>query len=690
MSVRTIDVAIGGMSCAACAARIEKALRGHVDVASAEVNLAMARARISGEEMSFAKAAESIEKAGYHAYPLSAATPPASHRDAIEVGIALLLAAPLVPMALPGWSQFVLATLVQFGIGWRFYRAGWLAVRALAGNMDLLVALGTSAAWGLSTYMLFSGHQAHLYFDSSAVVIALVRLGKWLESRATQQAGAAIRALSALRPETARVRREGVEEEIPITKLKKGKLVVVRPGERIPVDGLIVDGASQADESLLTGESLPVAKQSGDKVIGGSVNGDGLLVVEVTALGAESTLSRIVRLVENAQMAKAPMQRLADRVSAWFVPAVLAMAIATLAGWLISGASFESAAICAVAVLVIACPCALGLATPAAMMAGTGIAARAGILVKDVTALETAYRADLVAFDKTGTLTKGEPEVIGKLSPEMLAIAAAIQSGSTHPLAKAVLRAAEGISLPVSTAHRTLSGSGAAAEIDGKECRLGNRRMLSDLGLDLPPAAGTRSWLVEVASRKILGEIAFADAVKPSAKAAIEKLRHLGIGTALLTGDSLASAKAVAAEVGIDQVFAELLPEDKAAIIGKLKREGHVVAMVGDGVNDAPALAAADIGIAFSSGTDVAMEASGLTLMRSDPLLVADALSLSRRVTIKIRENLFWAFAYNVVGIPLAALGYLSPMIAGAAMAFSSVSVVANALLIRRWRGSAL
>lgn len=695
MTVRTVDIAIGGMSCASCAARVEKALRGHEDVASAEVNLAMARARVTGEEISFAKAAEAVENAGYHAYPLTASAPPVSRRDPIEVAIALALAAPLLPMSLPGWIQFALATIIQFGIGWRFYRAGWKAARVMSGNMDLLVALGTSAAWGLSTYLLIGGRSDHLYFDSSAVVIALVRLGKWLESRATRQAGEAIRALSALRPETARVRRDGIEQEIPLTKLKKTDLVVVRSGERIPVDGVVTEGNSQTDESLLTGESLPVSKQAGSPVIGGSVNGDGLLVIETTALGAESTLSRIVRLVENAQMAKAPMQRLADKVSAWFVPVVLVLALLTLAGWLFSGASFETAAIGAVAVLVIACPCALGLATPAAMMAGTGVAARFGILVKDVAALECAARVDLVVFDKTGTLTQGRPRVI-EIRPapevsreEVLKLAAAIQVGSTHPLAKAALSAAEGITLPAATAYRTLSGRGVSAEISGREYRLGNRRLLSELGLSGSDSEGTRSWLVDMQANKVLGEIAFADMVKPTAREAIAKLQGMGVGTALLTGDSLDVAEVVAEELGIDLLFAELLPEDKADTIAKLQRERHVVAMVGDGINDAPALAAADVGIALSSGTDVAMEAASLTLMRSDPLMVADALSLSRRIDVKIRQNLFWAFAYNMIGIPLAALGWLNPMIAGAAMAFSSVTVVGNALLIRRWHGAA-
>jgi len=688
MTVRTVDLAIGGMTCAGCAARVEKALKAASGVASAEVNLAMARARISGEEVSFGRIADAVQKAGYHAYPLAQAEEAEKSDGGIEVMVAILLALPLVPMALPGWLQFILATAVQFGLGWRFYRSGWHAARNLAGNMDLLVALGTSAAWGLSTWMLVSGHPAHLYYDSSAVVIALVLLGKWLEARAKRQAGKAIRALSALRPETARVRRDGVEQELPLTKLKLGDLVVVKPGERIAVDGVVAEGESQADESLLTGESMPVAKRISDKVIGGSVNGDGLLVVKTMALGAESTLSRIVRLVESAQMAKAPMQKLADNVSAWFVPAVLLLAALTFAVWLLIGAGFSIAAIDAVAVLVIACPCALGLATPAAMMAGTGVAARAGILVKDVGALETAHKTDLVVFDKTGTLTAGQPRVLGSPPDDVLAIAAAIQAGSTHPLAKAVLRATEGLSVPAATGHRTLSGRGAAATIDGQDYHLGNREMLKQLGLSTDESpSGTASWLTD--GKRVLGRIDFADPVKPTSAAAIARLKALGIESAMLTGDNEASAESVAKELGITRVFADLLPEDKAHIVEKLRREGHVVAMVGDGVNDAPALAAADVGIALSSGTDVAMEAAGLTLMRPDPLLVIDALTLSRRITAKIRQNLFWAFAYNVVGIPLAALGYLSPMIAGAAMAFSSVSVVTNALLIRRWRGEA-
>jgi Cu+-exporting ATPase len=695
MTVRTVDIAIGGMSCAGCASRVEKALKAAPGVAVSEVNLALARARVSGDEMSFARAADAVQKAGYHAYPLAQAEEAVRANGGFEAALAIALALPLVPMALPGWLQFILASAVQFGLGWRFYRSAWHALRTLSGSMDLLVALGTSAAWGLSTWMLLTGRQDTLYYDSSAVVIALILLGKWLEARAKRQAGQAIRALAELRPETARVRRDGIEQELPLTKVKLGDLVVVKPGERIAVDGEVVEGSSYADEAMLTGESMPVAKAVSDKVIGGAVNGEGLLVVKTTALGAESTLSRIVRLVENAQMAKAPIQRLVDTVSAWFVPAVLVLALATFAGWMFYGAGFTRAAIDAVAVLVIACPCALGLATPAAVMAGTGVAARAGILVRDIGALETAHRTSLVVFDKTGTLTAGRPTVTdiapasGVSREELLSLAAAIQAGSSHPLAKAVLNAAGNGRRRNAIAHRTLSGRGAAATIDGSEYLLGNRTMLNELGLSAGAATGTMSWLVDGARKVILGRITFADPLKPTAARTIADLKALGIETAMLTGDSTASAEAAGKALGIGRVFAELLPEDKAAMVETLRREGHVVAMVGDGVNDAPALASANIGIALSSGTDVAMEAAGLTLMRPDPLLVIDALSLSKRITAKIRQNLFWAFAYNVIGIPLAAAGYLSPMIAGAAMAFSSVSVVANALLIRRWKGKA-
>jgi Cu+-exporting ATPase len=649
----------------------------------------------------------------------------AARRDLAQVLIASALSLPLVaPMVLmpfgvdgmlPGWVQLALATPVQVWLGRRFYRAGWKALRAGTGNMDLLVAIGTSAAYLLSLYQLWpagdphAGHGAapHLYFEASAAVITLVLLGKWLESRAKRQTASAIGALMRLRPERARRRLgDGREEDLDAAAIRVGDLVVVRPGERMPVDGVVREGASQVDESLLTGESLPVAKRAGDRVTGGAVNGDGLLVVETLAVGAESTLARIIRLVESAQAAKAPIQHLVDRVSAVFVPVVLGLAALTfLAWWLVGDAGVETAIINAVAVLVIACPCALGLATPTAIMAGTGVAARHGILIKDAEALEVAHAIDTVAFDKTGTLTEGKPALVafealpGLDRAETLRLAAAVQAGSEHPLARAVLAEAgrAGIAVAAASDVSALPGRGVAATVEGRSLRLGSRRLMGELGVDLGVLAGraadleadgrTVSWLAEAAPRpRLLALLAFGDAVKPSARRAVAALHRSGIRTVMLTGDNAGSARAAAMALGIDEVVAEVLPGDKADAVARLKAGGRTVAMVGDGVNDAPALAAADVGIAMSTGTDVAMHAAGITLMRGDPALVADAIDVSRRTYAKIRQNLFWAFVYNLVGIPLAALGLLSPVIAGAAMAFSSVSVVGNALLLRRWR----
>jgi len=644
---------------------------------------------------------------------------------------------------LGGWLQWALATPVQFWLGARFYKSGWKALRAGAGNMDLLVALGTSAAYGLSVYQLLrhggngaggsggSHAMAHLYFEASAVVITLVLLGKWLEARAKRQTTEAIRALNALRPETARLRRNGVDTDVPVAEVKVGDWVVVRPGERIAVDGEITEGTTEADESLITGESLPVNKQPGDRVTGGAVNGEGLIVVRTSAVGAESTLARIVRMVESAQAKKAPIQRLVDQVSSVFVPVVIALALVTLLGWGWFGAGdghWETAILNAVAVLVIACPCALGLATPTAIMAGTGVAARHGILIKDAEALEVAHQVKVVAFDKTGTLTEGKPELVvlvtlaeltdsatsakpaGRTTAThsaALAWSAAIQSGSEHPLAKTVTALAlkERLAVPAATQVRAVAGRGMAAVVDGRELRLGSPRFMQELNVDLSALAEraaaleaqgrTVSWLADVSGApQLLALLAFGDAVKTTAAPAIARLHALGIQTALITGDNQGSADAVAQQLGITIVHAQVLPEHKANIVGQLKTglvgindKNARVAMVGDGINDAPALAAADVGIAMSTGTDVAMQAAGITLMRGDPALVADAIDISRRTYAKIRQNLFWAFFYNVVGIPLAAFGLLSPVIAGAAMAFSSVSVVSNALLLRRWKG---
>jgi Cu+-exporting ATPase len=607
---------------------------------------------------------------------------------------------------LDGWLQFVLATPVQFWLGARFYRAGWKAMRAGSGNMDLLVAIGTSAAYGLSLYLLLAGRDGHLYFEASAAVITLVLLGKWLEARAKRQTADAIRALNALRPTVAHLQRDGAEVDVPVDDVRRGDIVVVRPGERIPVDGDVREGASHVDESLITGESLPVAKGAGSHVTGGAINGEGVLVVCTTAVGAETTLSRIIRLVESAQAAKAPIQRLVDKVSAVFVPVVLAIALCTLLGWGWSTGDWEAALLNAVAVLVIACPCALGLATPTAIMAGTGVAARHGILIKDAEALEVAHAVGAVAFDKTGTLTEGRPALLaiepaaGIDGDELMRLALALQRASEHPLARAVNDAARERALAAPDARdvAALPGRGVRGEVGGRSLLLGSRRLMQESGVvldaldarasDLEREGRTVSWLAHDAGEgaRLLGLLAFGDAIKPDAPWAIARLRALRIRTVLVTGDNRASAEAVARRLAIDDVRAEVLPADKADAIAALKRRGTRVAMVGDGINDAPALAAADVGIAMATGTDVAMQAAGITLMRGDPALVADAIDISRRTYAKIRQNLFWAFVYNVIGIPLAALGWLNPVIAGAAMAFSSVSVVSNALLLRRWR----
>ncbi len=713
-----IDLLVAGMTCASCVGRVEKALLKVPGVLAASVNLATesARIKVTGGVTAGTLIA-AIDKAGYAATlpAASQAGAPvvAPNRDGMKVAFAAVLAFPLmlpmllewagIHLMLPGWLQFALATPVQFYFGARFYKAGWKAARAGSGNMDLLVALGTSAAYGLSVYQWLTAGEIlpHLYFEASAVVITLVLLGKWLESRAKRQTASAIRALQVLRPESARVRRDGVEIDLPVEQVKVGDLVVIRPGERVAVDGVVVEGASQVNESLITGESLPVDKHPGDKVTGGAINADGLLLVRTQAVGGETTLSRIIRLVEDAQAAKAPIQHLVDKVSAIFVPVVLVLALLTMLGWWFATGELENAIINAVAVLVIACPCALGLATPTAIMAGTGVAARYGILIKDAEALEVAHAVDTVVFDKTGTLTVGKPALAalhahGIDDARLLQLAASIQRGSEHSLATAVLDAASArhIDPLPATALSALPGRGLAAQVDGLELKLGSSRLMQELNVDMTPLAAqalslentgnTISWLASGST--LLGLFAFSDQVKPNAQAAIAHLHSLGIRTVMLTGDNQGSADAVGKLLGIDTVAAKMLPADKTAKITALKGAGARVAMVGDGINDAPALAAADVGIAMSTGTDVAMHAAGITLMRGDPALVADAIDISRRTYSKIRQNLFWAFIYNMIGIPLAAFGLLNPMVAGAAMAFSSVSVISNALLLRRWK----
>ncbi|MEO3432327.1 heavy metal translocating P-type ATPase [Inquilinus sp. CAU 1745] len=721
------DLRVEGMTCASCVGRIEEALNTVPGVTEATVNLATERAHIIGHAIEPDDIMAAIERAGYRGTPINedqatSAVPDQandrSRRELSHVLIAATLSLPLVlgmvgdllgiGMMVPGWVQFALATPVQFWLGWRFYKAAWKAVRAGTGNMDLLVALGTSAAWGLSVYLLLTAHfgtMPHLYFEASAVLITFVLLGKWLEGRAKGQTTAAIRALMGLRPDKASVRRDGAEIEVPVAQVRVGDVVVVRPGERIPVDGRVVEGASSVDESMLTGEPLPVEKALGHKVTGGSINVDGLLAVETTAVGTETMLSKIVRLVEGAQASKAPIQRTVDQVSAIFVPIVLVVALATFGVWWGVTGDIEAAIITAVSVLVIACPCALGLATPTAIMVGTGAAARHGILIKDAEALERAHAVTAVAFDKTGTLTEGKPRVtdivpaLGVGEDDLLRIAATLQSGSEHPLARAVRARAsnDGIAIGVLHAFKALAGRGVSGIVDGRSIQLGAKRLLVEQGFvgddletkaaELEESGRTVSWLAEVAPEaRVLGLIAFGDTVKQSAHEAVRKLHHHGIETVMVTGDSHGAAQAVANELGIDRVFAEVLPGDKAAVVATLKGEGKVVAMVGDGINDAPALAAADVGIAMATGTDVAMHTAGVTLMRGDPVLVGGSVDVSRRTYAKIKQGLFWAFIYNLVGIPLAALGYLSPVLAGAAMALSSVSVIVNALTLRGWK----
>lgn len=719
----TFDLPISGMTCASCAGRVERALGKVPGVQSVSVNLANERAHVEVlGQMDPGVLIAAVDKAGYTAsLPQSESTTDANqaqrlHHERWALLLAILLALPLVlPMLvepfglhwmLPAWAQFALATPVQFIFGARFYIAAWKAVRAGAGNMDLLVAIGTSAGYGLSIYEWLTAHPGmapHLYFEASAVVIALVLLGKYLESRAKRQTASAIRALEALRPERAIRVLDGREEDVAINALKLNDLVLVKPGERFPVDGEVVEGQSHADEALISGESLPVPKQPGDNVTGGAINGEGRLLVRTLALGAESVLARIIRLVEDAQSAKAPIQKLVDRVSQVFVPTVLVLALVTLVGWWLYGAPLETAIINAVAVLVIACPCALGLATPTAIMAGTGVAARHGILIKDAEALERAHAVSAVVFDKTGTLTSGTPRIAHLAAVDgnaalLLQQAGALQRGSEHPLAKAVLDACneKGLTVADVTASQSLTGRGIAGTLDGRPLALGNRRLLEESGLsagDLADSAKsweaegrTLSWLIEQGAQpRVLGLFAFGDTLKPGALEAVEQLKAQHISSHLLTGDNRGSARVVAEALGIDDVHAEVLPADKAATVVALKKTG-VVAMVGDGINDAPALAAADIGIAMGGGTDVAMHAAGITLMRGDPRLVPAALEISRKTYAKIRQNLFWAFVYNLIGIPLAAFGLLNPVLAGAAMALSSVSVVSNALLLKTWK----
>jgi Cu+-exporting ATPase len=714
---QSFDLAVSGMTCAACATRIEKVLNRLPGVEAA-VNLASETAQVKAPaDVTLEQLVQTIENAGYGAKvkdvedPLNKAQKEAALKhETRQFAIAALLSAPLLLEMVamfsgthefvPRWLQLVLATPVQFWIGARFYVGAFHALRGGSANMDVLVALGTSMAWLLSAYVtLANRHDMHVYFEASAAVITLVLLGKVLEARAKSRTSAAIEQLIKLQPKTARVERDGVLVEVAIDTIVQGDIVVVRHGESLPVDGEVVEGRAAVDESMLTGESLPVAKTPGSKVFAATQNRDGMMKIRATGVGELTQLAEIVRLVSAAQGSKAPIQRLADRISAVFVPAVVAISLATFAlTWLIEGA-FEPALIHAVAVLVIACPCALGLATPTAVMVGVGRAAQHGMLFRNAAALELAEKVNVLVVDKTGTLTEGKPAVTdvvagaGVAEQDLLTAAASLEQGSEHPLAKAILDyAAQRNALPHTLEDfRVVAGSGVEARQGGKLLRLGSPAWIREFApVDDAAmqklAGGGKTVVALAADSTLLGWFGIADKLRDTSRAAVQQLQKNGIDVVMLTGDNAATAAAIAAQAGITHFEAEVKPGDKAARIQSLKAGGKVVGMAGDGVNDAPALAAADVGFAMGAGSDVAIEAADVTLMANDLHSVANAVALSKATLRKIRQNFFLAFVYNVLGIPLAAIGLLSPVIAGGAMALSSVSVVTNSLLLKRWR----
>jgi Cu+-exporting ATPase len=698
---------VGGMSCASCTGRVERALLAVPGVIEAAANLATERVTmriLAGTDAGLLEAA--LSRAGYR---LAAEEAPLAgwDREDLILGAAALLVAPfllgMLGMAVgqdwmpSAWVQLVLAAVLLFGPGLRFHRGALAALRARTGNMDLLVSLGTGAAFGLSAWLMARGH-AHghddgLYFEAAAAVTFFVLLGKRLEARARRATGAAFQALLDLRPRTARRLADGAEEEIPAALLRAGDTIAIRPGERVPADALVLEGEAAADEAPLTGESRPVEKRPGSQLSTGTTLLDGRLLARVTATGNETVLARVAGLVAAAQASRAPIQQLVDRVSAVFVPVVVVLAGLTAIGWLLAGAAAEAAIINAVTVLVVACPCALGLATPAAIMAGTGAAARAGILLRDAQAIERGAAITLVAFDKTGTLTEGRPRLAALHGvPEALRLAASLQAGSEHPLARAVT-AAHGAAPPPVGAFRALPGRGVRGVVEGRTLLLGSARLLEEAGLADPfvaeaeaaAAAGQSvAWLIEEGAGA-LALLAFEDTPRPSTRGAIAALLARGLQVRLLSGDNEAAARALAGPLGIAGVEADLLPADKLDRIRAWQAAGQRVAMVGDGINDAPALVQADLGIAMGSGTDAAMAAAPVTLLRPDLALVPAALEVARRTSSRIRQNLFFAFAYNAALLPLAALGMLSPALAGGAMALSSVSVLANALWLARW-----
>jgi Cu+-exporting ATPase len=714
-----LELALEGMTCAACAARIERVLNRLPGV-EASVNFATERARVRLQPgaATLSELVAAVRRAGYQAHEVSSSSREAEkarhasayRRELTRFWISAALTLPLVAQMatmlggqhadlMPRWLQLLLATPVQFWIGWRFYVGAWHALRGSSANMDVLIALGTGMAWLYSAAVtVFALADQHVYFEASAAIISLVLLGKLLEARAKGRTSAAIEQLLRLQPALALVERAGRRIEVPVSSVRPGDIVIVAAGERLPVDGDVIEGRSGVDESMLTGESMPATKTPGAAVYAGTQNLEGVLRVRATGTGKHTQLAEIVRLTEQAQGSKAPIQRLADRVSAVFVPAVVAVALLTFgATWFLSS-EFASALINAVAVMVIACPCALGLATPTAIMVGTGRGAQNGILVKDASALEKAERIRVLVIDKTGTLTEGRPAVVEIDAHgdqrEMIAVAAGLEQGSRHPLAGAIVEHAQKAAIAPRPAadFESHPGLGVSGRIDGLPALLGAARFLAANGISVDPQrvenlhAGGRTVIAVALDGELLGLIGVADALRPASAAAVARLRSLGVEPLMLTGDNEATARTIASQLGIERYRAEVLPADKAAEVMRLKDAGGVVAMAGDGINDAPALAAADVSFALASGSHIAIEAADVTLMRNDLMGVADAISLSRATLSRIRQNLFFAFFYNVLGIPLAALGLLNPVIAGAAMALSSVSVVTNSLLLKRWK----
>ncbi len=729
--IESLTLPVEGMTCASCVVRVEKALKEVAGVSGASVNLATEKATVSFDPglVSVEDLARAVGEEGY-ALTLPAAAPAAQSGTPEQVlrrdlSISVIFTVPIVALSmlllLPSFRsfwplsvgptnilQFLLAAPVLLVAGRRFFRGLGGAIRHGNADMNTLVAVGAGSAFLYSAVVSFlpaqpHGMAPHVYFDTAAMIITLILFGRLLEQRAKRRASEAIHQLMALRPPTAVLVLDGTEQVVPVERVRTGDLVRVKPGERIPVDGIVVEGATSVDESMLTGESLPVEKKSGDRVVGGTIAKDGSVLFRATAVGAETVLARIVRMVEQAQGSKAPVQALVDRVAGIFVPAVIGVALVTFAGWyFVAGAGLAASIVNFVAVLVIACPCALGLATPTAIMVGTGAGARLGILIRNARSLERIQDVDTVVVDKTGTLTEGRPVLTdivplrGAAAPEVLRLAASLESRSEHPLARAVVAEARrrGTVLSEPANFRALSGFGVRGTVDGHDIAVGNAALFRELGIAPGGeraagefAADGKSALSVASDGVMVGILAVSDALKKDAARSVGDLRKMGLTVVMLTGDHRSAAQRIAAEAGVDRLEAEVLPDGKSSRIQEIQREGRKVAMVGDGINDAPALAQADVGIALGTGTDIAMETADLTLMGGDLGGIARAIRLSRRMMRTIRQNLFWAFIYNVVGIPLAALGLLNPMIAAAAMAFSSVSVVGNSLRLRRAAG---